>query len=154
SSQATEASASSAGADLSKHHSNIAKGIARGKARRRSERLASSAVGNKIQSPPRRHGYNTRSQPTTRAELRSQTRRDKPKQKIRKGTSINLKRKGTHQLSSSSKSKAAERAQRREEGVQSLLKALADDNPLDDISFYMEKRLAIFFFLKLVYARG
>ncbi|KAF4659701.1 hypothetical protein FOL47_007477 [Perkinsus chesapeaki] len=153
-SAATNQTTSSAGQDLSRRQREAAGTIARSSRKpRRSGRLqipASSGVAD----PPHTHGYHTRSQPLSERQLRKAHGNPIPLPKSELSSPsvpIGRKQKGYSRLSAKQKAKKQEAEETRQDRSDRMVRRLEDDNPLDELSMDMKKRLASYLVLKDVF---
>ncbi|KAF4663879.1 hypothetical protein FOL47_005516, partial [Perkinsus chesapeaki] len=121
--------------------------------RRRSERLKSAkeAVAPKDTDSEHEHGYHTRLNPLTPSQLRSAGVSKKKRTRSKTKKSSLTRTKGSRRASATEKLRSETRKKAQEEKVESVRQQLEQDNPLDDISWDLKKRLSVYFALRLCY---
>ncbi|EEQ99708.1 hypothetical protein Pmar_PMAR010971 [Perkinsus marinus ATCC 50983] len=145
-------SASSAGEDLSRYQRSRAK-AARSRCKRTSERLATktAAASSECSVSTARHGYHTRLNPLSGSQLRNVGHVGKRSGPVKKRVSKLVQRKGARRPSKRElEIREARNAAWREKTAR-MKEQLLVDNPLDDISWDMKERLAVYFVLKQAY---
>ncbi|KAF4659728.1 hypothetical protein FOL47_007473 [Perkinsus chesapeaki] len=145
----TGLSASNAEEDLTPHYKRtLAKAKAKGRPKKS---LRLKAVKGSSEEPvtPHLHKYDTRNQPLTRAQKRDMSR--KPKPPVKRQKSVLLPRKGTRPQSKGVRAEREARRVERDEEVNNLLDSLRLQNPLDEMSLHLKKRLAVYISLTQLY---
>ncbi|KAF4648519.1 hypothetical protein FOL46_002806, partial [Perkinsus olseni] len=107
--------------------------------------------------PPHVHGYHTRSQPLSARQLRAAVGNPIPKPKSEPSSPsqpIGRARKGSYRISDAEKARRQKKVDEAEAHLKAINEQLAEDNPLDDLSMDMKKRLASYFVLKQLYGPG
>ncbi|KAF4710226.1 hypothetical protein FOZ63_005897 [Perkinsus olseni] len=156
----TNQSASSAGQELSRRQREAANAVARSHRNpRRSGRLHAGAeeragADNNDRGSVHVHQYHTRSQPQSNPQLRAALGNPIPRPKSEPSSPSNpigRVRKGSSRLSGAQKAHKQRVADAGQAHVDRMLQRLEDDNPLDDLSLDLKKRIACYLVLKETY---